>query len=336
MSRPLTIDFHTHTIVPEVYDFVQKAFEEGKGPPRPFVSKVSKEFQDRQYKALEPKMLDPSEKLSDMDAQGIDIQVLSIELNHYCYWTEPKRGNEVARNCNEHISALVAKAPDRLVGLATVPLQSPALAIDELNHAVKTLGLRGVIVSSHAENRELGDSGLLEFWRTAEQLDVPVFIHPAGTSHPERLSQFFMWNSIGQPLEETIALCSMIYEGVLDAVPKLKIVMAHGGGYLPFYTGRADRAFEKRPESTKNINRKPSEYLRQVYFDTCIYNTDMLEFLAGKVGEDRLLMGSDYPLYLKDDDPVEFVNASSISDEGKRRILGATAAELLGLSVKSQ
>ncbi len=332
-KRPLTIDFHTHVNVPEVLDFIRQASGRGKGPP-PRVSKGSSAFQNRQYRIIMPKLTDPKVRLKDMDKGGIDIQVVSAMLSHYCYWADGAAGLKIAKLCNDRIAEIVDGAPDRFVGLATVPLQDTRRAVNELTRAVTKLGHRGVIISSRTETKELGDKSLGAFWAKAEALDVPVYIHPHGYDHVERLQDYFMWNSIAQPLEEAMAMASLIYSGTMDRHPKLKVCFAHGGGYLPYYAGRMDRAFEIRPETRKNITRKPSAYIKRFYYDTCVYNPDMLEFLVGKVGAGHVVMGSDYPVFLKEDDPMGFVGkARGLTAKDRDGILGRNAQRLLKLRV---
>lgn len=332
-KRPLVIDFHTHINVPEVLGFLKQSTARGKGPP-PRVSKSSSAFQNRQYKIIMPKLTDPKVRLRDMDKAGIDIQVITAMLSHYCYWADGATGLRIAKLCNDRIAEIVDGAPDRFAGLATVPLQDTRRAVNELNRAVTRLGLKGVIISSRTETKELGDKSLRPFWAKAEALDVPVYIHPHGYDRTERMQDYFLWNSIAQPLEEAMAMASLIYSGTMERHPRLKVCFAHGGGYLPYYAGRMDRAFEIRPETRKNITRKPSAYIKRFYYDTCVYNPDMLEFLVGKVGAGHVVMGSDYPVFLKEDNPVGFVGkARGLTAKDRDGILGGNAARLLKLRV---
>ena len=326
------IDFHTHVNMPEVQAWIAK---NAKGPnrPRPRVSRASIAFQKRQDRTVSSRSTDMKARIADMDRAGIDIHVISAHLTHYCYWAPARKGLEVARIFNDRAAEIVAEHPDRFACLATVPLQAPKLAVRELARAIK-LGHRGVVISSRTEDKELGDAGLEPFWAAAAELGLPVYIHPHGFTNTERMQDYYLWNSIAQPLEEAMAMASIIYSGLLDRYPRLKIVMAHGGGFLPYYAGRVDRAFEIRPETRVNIDRKPSAYMRKFYYDTCVYNADMLQFLVAKVGAARILMGSDYPVFLKEPDPVAFVKkVRGLKPEQRRGILGGTAARLLKLAV---
>ena len=194
------------------------------------------------------------------------------------------------------------------------------------------LGLRGAQIPSHAETMELGDPRMDVFWKVAERLGATLFLHPAGITE-KRYYPYHLWNSLGQPLEEAMAMCSLFYEGVLDRFPKLKICVAHGGGYLPYAPGRVDRNYEDKAHTRVNMKRSPSEYMkRSFWYDTSVYNIDMLEVLVRKVGASRIVMGSDYPS--GEDDPVTFVRkARNLSSEEKADILGRNGARLLGLRI---
>ena len=198
--------------------------------------------------------------------------------------------------------------------------------------ALPIFGLRGVQIPSHAEGMELGDPQLRPFWARAEKLGAALFLHPAGITE-KRYYPYHLWNSLGQPLEEAMAMCSLFYDGVLDAFPKLKICVAHGGGYLPYAAGRVDRNYVDKAHTRLNMSMSPSEYLRRrFWYDTSVYNLDMLEFLVRKVGASQIIMGSDYPS--GEDDPVGFVRrARGLSAADKEAILGGNGARLLGLSI---
>jgi aminocarboxymuconate-semialdehyde decarboxylase len=324
------IDFHAHINMPEVQAWI-RANAKGPRKPRPRVSPSSAAFQKRQDKVVQSRSTDMRARIRDMDKVGIDIQVISAHLTHFCYWAPARKGLEVARMFNDRAAEIVAAHPSRFVALAAVPLQAPKLAVRELDRAIG-LGARGVQISSRTEEKELGDPAHEPFWEAAEASGLPVYIHPHGFTNTERMGEYFLWNSIAQPLEEAMAMSSIIYSGLLDRYPRLKIVMAHGGGFLPYYAGRVDRAYDVRTETRANINRKPSAYMRKFYYDTCVYNADMVQFLAGKVGVGQIVMGSDYPVFLKEPDPVAFVQkVRGLKAADRRRITGGTAARLLKL-----
>jgi aminocarboxymuconate-semialdehyde decarboxylase len=331
--RPFVIDFHAHVIVPEVMAFAKDHVVKGAPPDDPRIPEEARRAAREWTERNNRKTLDFQERLRDMNETGVDVQVLTPSLVHQpTYWADPEAGLKMEQLTNERVAEFVAIAPDRFVGLGGVPLQSPVLAVPELERCIKDLGLRGVQIPSTAGTLELGDPKLKPFWEAAEKLSAVVYIHPSGETSP-RYARFQLWNSIGQPLEEAMAMASLFYEGVLDAYPKLKLCIAHGGGYLPFYAGRVDRNYAEKPFTRIHMSKSPSDYMRQhFWYDTCLYNQDMLEYLVRKVGRSRLVMGSDYPV--GEADPVGFITtAPGLSAADKAAILGKNAAMLLGLSI---
>ncbi|OGA44311.1 MAG: hypothetical protein A3G25_12255 [Betaproteobacteria bacterium RIFCSPLOWO2_12_FULL_63_13] len=327
------IDFHAHVVEPEVRAFSQGHVVNTAIPDLTGVSKRDVTAWNNWRQMITSKMVDPMVRLRDMDETGVDVQVLTPSLVHqYTYWADPETSLKMEQRANNRIAEMVALAPDRFVGLGGVPLQYPDLAIAEMRRCLGELKLRGIEVSSHAESMELGDVKLRGFWAEAQKLGATIYLHPAGVVQP-RYEKFQLWNSIGQPLEEALAMCSLFYEGVLDAYPKLKICIAHGGGYLPFYAGRVDRNFFGKGFTRVNMSKSPSEYMRgHFWYDSCVYNVDMLENLVRKVGAPRIVLGSDYPV--GESDPIGFVRrARGLSAADKEDILGRTAAKLLGLSI---
>ncbi len=325
-SSPV-IDFHTHIFVPEVCEYVKQ-----NRPPEATEYQLVDNYlrgEAAQRKRHPRQTGDVVEaRLMDMDEFGIDIQVVICHVATYCYWATPAEGVRLTRISNDALAKFIRIKPERFVGMGFLPLQDPKAAVIELERIVKALGFRAVAVNTHVDGVELGDERLWPVWAKAEELGIPVYIHPSGFSHP-RFTKHLMWNGVGQPIEEAIAMSSLIYEGVLDRFPKLKLVIAHGGGFLPYYAGRVDRNFRNRPHETPKINKEPSEYMRQFFYDTVIYNPDMLEFLTHKVGASQIVLGGDYPV--GEDNPVAFVNKADISAEAKRMILGENAAKLLGI-----
>ena len=236
------------------------------------------------------------------------------------------------RLVNERVAEAVAKKPDRFVGLGSVPLQAPELAAQELRRCMGELGLKGVQISTHVYSMELGDARLDPFWAAAEETGAALFMHPAGTID-KRYAKHQLWNSIGQSIEEAMGMASLWYEGVLDRFPKLRLCVAHGGGFLPFYAGRVDRNFVEKAFTRVNMKKSPSEYMQQhFWYDTCMYNAEMIDYLVSKVGPSRIVCGSDYPV--GEEDPAGYVmRARGLSSADKAAILGGNAARLLGLSI---
>ncbi len=324
--RPFAIDWHTHIFVPEVVAFNRDHMVVNGFRPAP--ADANRRGGERGGMTWQ---MDTDGRLAKMDDMRVDVQVVSASLVHQCtYWAEPQESLRYDRLSNDRIAEFCAVRPDRFVGIATVPLQAPKLAAAELERAVG-MGLKGANISSHVNGTELGLAGLDPFWAKAQALDVPVYIHPHGTMG-DRFQRYLLWNSIGQSFEETMAMFSLIHDGVMDAYPKLKIVFAHGGGFLPFAPGRVDRnTSEERLERLgSKAKAMASTYLDRFWYDTCLYDAAMLDTLADRVGPDRLVMGSDYPV--GELDPVGFIQQDrELSARDKAGVLGETAAKLLKL-----
>ena len=255
--------------------------------------------------------------------------------NQTYYWTDPGQGAELARMVNERIAQIVAQHPDRFVGLGTVPLQDPDLAVSELNYCVKKLGLRGVEINPSVNGMDLSDGRLAleKFFAKVQELDVILFMHPIGFTQGERLLDHYFNNVIGNPLETTVAASHLIFDGVMERHPKLKVVLPHGGGYLAHYWARMDHGWKARPDCRSVIKKKPSSYLEKFYFDTITFDRGMLEQEVARFGADHVLLGTDYPYDMGVDDPVGFIDgAKKLSKKDKEQIMGGNAAKLLKIA----
>jgi aminocarboxymuconate-semialdehyde decarboxylase len=330
----LTIDLHCHALVPAVEALVagtpQKAAEAGE-MMRSMGEASLAHNHATMLPIAGPRLVGIQQRLADMDAMGVDVQVISPSPTQYYYWAEPDLAREIVRAENEAIAALCSEHPTRLVGLGTVALQHPELAAEQLTHAVQVLGLKGVEISTSVNGKELDDPALLAFWARAEALGAVIFIHPFGTTLGERTATHYLANTIGQPLETTIALSRLIFGGVLDAHPGLKIVAAHGGGYLPTYVGRSDHAFKVRPEAVVTTKQAPSEYLKKIWFDSVVYDTLALRHLVDRVGATQVVIGTDYPFDMGSYDVHALVDSTpGLSEAEREAILGGNAGELIG------
>ena len=327
-NKSPAIDFHAHIMVPEVVSFARKHMVGSGLPKDPRIGKAAHEKMRKKRESISSRMTDMKLRLRDMDRMGVDIQVLTASLVHQCtYWADPRKSLEMERLTNDRIAEMVDHNPERFVGLGSVPLQDTAKAVKELDRCIKELGFRGVQISSTAGKKELGDTRLRKFWAKAQELDTLVYIHPSGITDP-RYQRYQLWNSVGQLLEEAMAISSLFCGGVMDEFPKLKICVAHGGGYMPYSTGRLDRNYLEKPHTRLDMRKAPSDYMRSCHYESCVYEESILQYLVQKAGHDRIVMGSDYPV--GESDPVGFIqNAKGLSRAAKDAILWKTAARLL-------
>jgi len=331
----ITVDFHCHVLAAAVETLVadrpQKQNEPAlmlKAMGQASVAHNNTVMLPRAF----PKLTRLDERLADMKAMGVDIQVLSPSPTQYYYWADRDLAQELVRVQNQHIAGICGQYPDRFVGLGTLALQHPDLAAEQLEYAMHELGLKGVEISTSVNGEELDAPGLAPFWKKAERLGAIVFIHPFGTTLGDRVSTHYLSNIIGQPLETTIALSRLIFGGVLDRHPDLKLVAAHGGGYLPSCCGRPNHGYAVRPEANAGAQSPPVEYFRRMWFDTLVYEPQALRHLADVVGYSQLVVGSDYPFDMGHYDPHGLLAATPGLDASQiSAILGGNAAALLGL-----
>ncbi len=275
-------------------------------------------------------MEDVTARLRDMDVQGIDMEALSI--NPFWYETDRDTASEVVRLNNEGLVEICARNPDRFVALASVALQFPELAAQQLEHAVKRLGLRGVAVGASVGNDEFAEPKFHPFWKKCEELDILVFLHPQGTPDLARRlkGNGVLDNVIGNPLDTTIALSHLIFEGTLDLFPGLKICAAHGGGYIASYMDRSDHGCLTFPHRcNRTLKKRPTEYLKQLYYDALIFTPEALRHLAANVGSSQIMLGTDYPYPWEDKAVDHILGTPSLTDDERIAILGETAAKLL-------
>ncbi|MGW7051117.1 amidohydrolase family protein [Streptomyces sp. NPDC054887] len=333
MTAP-TVDVHAHVLLPQVDALVaglpghaqaRELDARRNGPHALTVSGAM--VRDRV-----PSLTDVSVRLAAMDAQGVDVQLVSPSPSHYHYWTDAPTAEKVYRLANEATAAHCAQAPDRLRGLGLVPLQHPGQLVAALDHALEQ-GLAGVEISSHAPGRELSDPAYEPLWSRAEETGAVLFLHPFGCTLDERLDQWYLSNTVGQPTENAVALSHLIFSGALDRHPGLKLIAAHGGGYLPTHIGRSDHAWRARPDASAGCAQRPSSYLRRVYFDSLVHDPRVLRALVDAAGADRVLLGSDFPFDMGSSDPVAALRAAGLSADECAAVRGTNAAALLNLAL---
>ncbi|MEU5704200.1 amidohydrolase family protein [Streptomyces aurantiacus] len=333
MTTP-TVDVHAHILLPEVEALVDglpglagaRALDARRNGPAALAVNGP---MVRERIAL---LTDVTARLAAMDGQGVDVQLVSPSPSHYHYWTDGEAAEKVYRLANEATAAHCSAAPSRLRGLGLVPLQHPGQTVRALEHALG-LGLLGVEISSHAPARELSDPAYEPFWARAEESGAIVFLHPFGCTLDERLDRWYLSNTVGQPTENAVALSHLIFSGVLDRHPGLKLVAAHGGGYLPTHIGRSDHAWTTRPDAGAGCAHLPSSYLKQLYFDSLVHDPQVLRELVRVAGADRVLLGSDFPFDMGTENPVGALRAARLSDADFHAVRGGNAATLLDLDL---
>jgi aminocarboxymuconate-semialdehyde decarboxylase len=297
-----------------------------------FAGEATRAVNRGQAGAIRDKITRIAPRLAEMDRMGIDMQALSVAPSQYYYWTEPELGRAACRLVNDNIAAIVHAHPDRFVGLGHLPMQRPEFALAELERCVKELGMRGVELCTNVAGKELSEPEFAPVWARLEALGMVVFIHPTGFTQGERLAEHYLNNVIGNPLESTIAVSHLIFGGVLDRHPKLKVVVPHGGGFVGSYPYRMDHAWRARADCRVNIKKKPTDYLRRLYFDTIVFDPRALGHLIALWGANHVVLGTDYPYDMGDYDPLGSIAAvKGLSAQERAAIAGGNAARLLGI-----
>ncbi len=331
-NKNLRIDIHCHYLNPEAAAKAAPLNPAQHEMQIKFANAFTRETNLKQMKDRAPRLSDIALRLKEMDRTGIDIQAVSPAPPQMFHWAEPDMGAELARMVNERLAQIVAEHPERFVALGSVPLQNAELAVSELIYLTKTLGMRGVEIGGSVNGKNLTDPslGLEKFFAKAEELGALIFIHPGGYTNAERLTEHYFNNVIGNPLETTVAASYLIFDGVIDRHPKLKIVLPHSGGFLAHYWARMDHAHKARPDCRVFIKKKPSSYLEKFYFDTISFSPDMTRHLIDRFGADHVLLGTDYPFDMGDEDPVgSIARIPRITAAEKKLIEGMNAAKLL-------
>jgi aminocarboxymuconate-semialdehyde decarboxylase len=310
--RVRVIDVHAHCVIPEAHALLGLNPAGQRGPG---IDEVG------------------PRRIREMDEQGIDVEALSI--NPAWYGAERDLAAQVIDIQNQRLSEFCAAYADRFVAFASVALQFPDLAVQQLERAVKQLGLRGAAVGASVAGQEFSEVRFHPFWAKAEELGVLIFIHPQSTPELSRRFQGNGWlaNTIGNPLDTTIALSHLIFEGTLDRFPGLKICSAHGGGYLPSYAPRSDNSLRVAPDMDTGVKlqKKPTEYLRGMFYDTLVFTGEALRHLAAEVGVSQLVLGTDHPIPWQPAGVDHILDSEGFSSEERAAMLGGTAAKLLGI-----
>lgn len=345
----MKVDLHTHILPREWPDLDAKYGYPGfirLEHHQPCCARMMKG--NRVFREIKDNAWEPTRRIEEMDRANVSMQVLSTVPVMFSYWAKPADALDLSRRLNDHIAEVVRKYPTRFAGLATIPLQDPELAAGELNRCVRELGLRGAQIGTHvdanehchgADCRNLDDASLEVVWRTAEELNAAIFVHPWDMIGKRRMPKYWLPWLVGMPAETCLAICCLMLSGVFDRFPKLRVAFAHGGGGFPFTIGRIEHAFHVRPDLVAVDNKNnPRSYLAQggtparFYVDSLVHDPDALKLLVKLFGAQRVALGSDYPFPLGESEPGRLIESTeTIAPDDKAWLLSGTARNFLGL-----
>ncbi|MCM3238601.1 amidohydrolase [Heyndrickxia oleronia] len=333
----MRVDFHTHIIPEDIPNFVEKFGGErwptlektcSCGANIMVAGKVFREVTDQVWS--------PEKRIKDMDAEGVDIQVLSPIPVTFSYWAEPEAAEEMSQIQNDFIADTVKQYPDRFIGLGTVPLQDVEASIKEMDRCIHKLGLKGIEIGSNINGKNLDDPSFTAFFEMAEKWEVPLFVHPWETLGKERMPRHNFMYTVGMPSETALAAASLINGGVMEKYPRLKVCFAHGGGSFPYILPRLDQGWKVWPH-LRLTSQPPSHYAKNFYFDSLNYDPLNLKYLVDRFGYDKIVMGSDYPFLLREIPPGKVIDDTvQLTEEQKQAILGKNALAFLNIEIKEE
>ncbi len=332
-SKLFTIDIHTH-ILPERLPNLRERYGYGGfihlDHHKPCCARMM--MDDRFFREVEDNCWSAERRMQECNHQHVDVQVLSTVPVMFGYWAKPEHTWDLSKMLNEHIAGIVKDYPDRFIGLGTLPMQSPDLAIKELERCVKDLGLAGVEIGSHIMDWNLDAPELFPIFQAAEELGAAIFVHPWDMMGTSKMPKYWLPWLVGMPAETSLAICSMIFGGVFEKLPNLKVAFAHGGGSFPATIGRIQHGFEVRPDLCAIDNPvSPMNYLGKFYLDSLVHSPQMLDYVVNLIGADKVCLGTDYPFPLGELQPGKLIHSMNYDDKKKEQLLSGSALEWLGL-----
>lgn len=333
MSELFTVDIHTHILPENIPRWADTFGYSGFIHLEHHKSCCARMMiDDKFFREIQANCWDPEFRLKDCSHHHVDVQVLSIIPVLFHYWAEARHAYDTSRFFNDFIADVVKRYPDRFIGLATLPMQDPALAAKELERCINDLGLVGVEIGSHINDWNLNDPALYEFYQAAEELGASLFVHPWDMMAKDKMTKYWLPWLVGMPAETSLAICSMIFGGIFEKFPKLKVAFAHGGGSFPATIGRIEHGYKVRPDLCAIDNEcNPRAYLGQFYLDSLVHDPVMLDYIVDLVGEDMVALGTDYPFPLGELEPGQLIHSMDYTDEKKQKLLGHNALEWLGV-----
>jgi aminocarboxymuconate-semialdehyde decarboxylase len=333
MAELLTIDIHTHILPENIPDFGSKYGYRGfihLDHHRPGCARMM--MDDKFFREVQANCWDPGVRIGECDQHRVDVQVLSTVPVMFSYWAKPQDTLDLSMFLNDHIAGIVHRWPKRFIGLGTIPMQDPELAIQELERC-KRIGLVGIQIGTHINGLNLGEPRLFQVFEACQELGMAVFVHPWDMMGAERMDKYWMPWLVGMPVETTTAIVSMIFSGLFERLPRLRVAFAHGGGSFPATLGRIEHGFLVRPDLCavdNNVN--PRDYLGRFWIDALVHDPAVLRLVVDQMGPDRVAMGTDYPFPLGELEPGQLIHSMPYDDATKSALLGGAALQWLDLS----